>query len=382
MPNSIPADSVGLVSPETHHFAEPLKLDCGVTLDEYQLIVETYGTLNAQRSNAVLVCHALSGDHHAAGYHSQTDTKPGWWDNSIGPGKPLDTNKFYVVSANNLGGCSGSTGPLSTDPTSGKPYGPVFPIITVRDWVESQAKLADALGIVRWAAVMGGSLGGMQALQWAIDYPERIAHAIIIAATPKLSTQNIAFNEIARQAIRFDPGFHAGHYRDRDVVPERGLMLARMLGHITYLSDDGLHAKFGRELRSGKINFGYDVEFEIESYLRHQGQAFVRRFDANSYLLMTKALDYFDPAARFDDDLTKALALCTAQFLVISFSSDWRFPPAKSRELVRALLDADKAVSYIDVESSQGHDSFLLEIPLYHDTLRSYFSRISAELNY
>ena len=382
MPNSIPADSVGLVSPETHHFAEPLKLDCGVTLDEYQLIVETYGTLNAQRSNAVLVCHALSGDHHAAGYHSQTDTKPGWWDNSIGPGKPLDTNKFYVVSANNLGGCSGSTGPLSTDPTSGKPYGPAFPIITVRDWVESQAKLADALGIVRWAAVMGGSLGGMQALQWAIDYPERIAHAIIIAATPKLSTQNIAFNEIARQAIRFDPGFHAGHYRDRDVVPERGLMLARMLGHITYLSDDGLHAKFGRELRSGKINFGYDVEFEIESYLRHQGQAFVRRFDANSYLLMTKALDYFDPAARFDDDLTKALARCTAQFLVISFSSDWRFPPAKSRELVRALLDADKAVSYIDVESSQGHDSFLLEIPLYHDTLRSYFSRISAELNY
>jgi len=382
MPNSIPADSVGLVSPETHHFAEPLKLDCGVTLDEYQLIVETYGTLNAQRSNAVLVCHALSGDHHAAGYHSQTDTKPGWWDNSIGPGKPLDTNKFYVVSANNLGGCSGSTGPLSTDPTSGKPYGLAFPIITVRDWVESQAKLADALGIVRWAAVMGGSLGGMQALQWAIDYPERIAHAIIIAATPKLSTQNIAFNEIARQAIRFDPGFHAGHYRDRDVVPERGLMLARMLGHITYLSDDGLHAKFGRELRSGKINFGYDVEFEIESYLRHQGQAFVRRFDANSYLLMTKALDYFDPAARFDDDLTKALARCTAQFLVISFSSDWRFPPAKSRELVRALLDADKAVSYIDVESSQGHDSFLLEIPLYHDTLRSYFSRISAELNY
>ncbi|TDJ67299.1 MAG: homoserine O-acetyltransferase [Proteobacteria bacterium] len=382
MPNSIPTDSVGLVSPETHHFAEPLKLDCGVTLDEYQLVVETYGTLNAQRSNAVLVCHALSGDHHAAGYHSQTDTKPGWWDNSIGPGKPLDTNKFYVVSANNLGGCSGSTGPLSTDPTSGKPYGLAFPIITVRDWVESQAKLADALGIVRWAAVMGGSLGAMQALQWSIDYPERIAHAIIIAATPKLSTQNIAFNEIARQAIRFDPGFHAGHYRDRDVVPERGLMLARMLGHITYLSDDGLHAKFGRELRSGKINFGYDVEFEIESYLRHQGQAFVRRFDANSYLLMTKALDYFDPAARFDDDLTKALARCTAQFLVISFSSDWRFPPAKSRELVRALLDADKAVSYIDVESSQGHDSFLLEIPLYHDTLRSYFSRISAELNY
>jgi len=380
MPNSIPADNVGVVSPETRHFGEPLKLDCGTTLDEYDLIYETYGTLNTEGSNAVLICHALSGDHHAAGYHSQIDSKPGWWDNCIGPGKPIDTNKYCVVSSNNLGGCAGSTGPLSTNPVTGKPYGPDFPIITVRDWVESQARLADELGIERWAAVMGGSLGGMQALQWAIDYPDRIAHAVVIAAAPKLSTQNIAFNEVARQAIRFDTGFHNGHYRDHDVVPERGLTLARMLGHITYLSDDVLHAKFGRELRDGKFNFSYDVEFQIESYLRHQGQSFAHRFDANSYLLMTKSLDYFDPTVRFDDDLAKAVAQCKAKFLVISFTSDWRFSPAKSRELVRALLDADKDVSYVDVESEQCHDSFLLEIPAYHDILRSYFARVGREL--
>jgi homoserine O-acetyltransferase len=382
MPDSIPADSVGLVSPSTHHFAEPLRLDCGVTLDAYDLIYEVYGTLNADRSNAVLICHALSGDHHAAGYHTDDDLKPGWWDNCIGPGKPVDTNKYCVVSSNNLGGCAGSTGPLTTNPATGKPYGPDFPIVTVRDWVESQARLADVLGIDRWAAVMGGSLGGMQALQWAIDYPDRIAHAIVIAAAPKLSTQNIAFNEVARQAIRFDTGFHGGHYHEHDVVPERGLMLARMLGHITYLSDDVLHAKFGRELRDGKFNFGYDVEFQIESYLRHQGQSFVGRFDANSYLLMTKTLDYFDPAAQLGDDLTKTVANCAAHFLVISFTSDWRFSPAKSRELVRALLDADKDVSYIDVDSEQGHDSFLLEIPTYHDVLRTYFARIARELQH
>jgi len=379
MPDSIPANSVGLVSPETLHFDEPLALDCGVTLEQYDLTIETYGTLNAARSNAVLICHALSGDHHAAGFHSTGDPKPGWWDNCIGPGKPVDTNKFYVVSPNNLGGCAGSTGPLTKNPATGKPYGPDFPIVTVRDWVESQSRLADRLGIEKWAAVMGGSLGGMQALQWAIDYPERIAHAIVIAAAPKLSTQNIAFNEVARQAIRFDPAFHDGHYGDHGVVPERGLMLARMLGHITYLSDDVLHSKFGRELRDGKFNFGYDVEFQIESYLRHQGQSFVQRFDANSYLLMTKSLDYFDPAARFDNDLTKTVSGCSAQFLVVSFTSDWRFSPAKSRELVRALLDADKDVSYIDVESEQGHDSFLLEVPAYHAVLRSYFARIQSE---
>ncbi len=379
MPDSIPADNVGVVSPTTRHFDEPLRLDCGVTLNEYDLIYETYGTLNAERSNAVLICHALSGDHHAAGYHARNDAKPGWWDSCIGPGKPVDTNEYYVVSSNNLGGCAGSTGPLSINPATGKAFGPDFPIVTVRDWVESQARLADALGIDRWAAVMGGSLGGMQALQWAIDYPDRIAHAVVIAAASKLSTQNIAFNEVARQAIRYDTSFHGGHYREHDVMPERGLMLARMLGHITYLSDDVLHAKFGRELRDGKFNFGYDVEFQIESYLRHQGQAFVRRFDANSYLLMTKSLDYFDPAARFDNDLTKTVANCQAKFLVISFTSDWRFSPAKSRELVRALLDADKDVSYIDVDSEHGHDSFLMEIAAYHDVLRSYFARIPLE---
>jgi homoserine O-acetyltransferase len=378
-PDSIPADSVGVVSPTTRHFDEPLKLDCGVTLQAYDLVYECYGELNEDRSNAVLICHALSGDHHAAGFSSADESKPGWWDNCIGPGKPIDTNVYYVVSSNNLGSCAGSTGPLSTNPETNSPYGPDFPIVTVRDWVESQSRLADALGIKRWAAVMGGSLGGMQALQWAIDYPDRVAHSIVIAAAPKLSTQNIAFNEVARQAIRYDTSFHDGHYREHNVVPERGLMLARMLGHITYLSDDGLHAKFGRELRDGKFNFGYDVEFQIESYLRHQGQSFVGRFDANSYLLMTKSLDYFDPAAQFGDDLKATLDGCMAQFLVISFTSDWRFPPAKSRELVRALLDANKDVSYIDVESEQGHDSFLLPIPTYHDILRSYFSRIRRE---
>jgi homoserine O-acetyltransferase len=381
MPDQIPANSVGVVSSSKLHFRDPLDLDCGVTLQEYDLVYECYGELNAERSNAVLICHALSGDHHAAGYNSVDEAKPGWWDNCIGPGKPIDTNIYFVVSSNNLGGCAGSTGPLSINPSVGTAYGPDFPIVTVRDWVESQSRLADALGVTRWAAVMGGSLGGMQALQWAIDYPDRVAHSIVIAAASKLSTQNIAFNEVARQAIRYDTSFHEGHYLDHDVVPERGLMLARMLGHITYLSDDGLHAKFGRELRDGKLNFGYDVEFQIESYLRHQGQAFVGRFDANSYLLMTKSLDYFDPAAQFNDDLTATLKRCTAQFLVVSFTSDWRFPPTKSRELVRALLDADKDVSYIDVDSEQGHDSFLLEFPAYHDVLHSYFARIAREID-
>ena len=376
MATSIPADSVGLVTPQTCDFGEPLALDCGATLDSYRLIYETYGKLNDARDNAVLICHALSGDHHAAGYHDVADAKPGWWDNCIGPGKPVDTNRFFVVSVNNLGGCAGSTGPLTPNPASGKPYGPDFPIVTVRDWVASQARLADALGIDAWAAVMGGSLGGMQALQWAIDFPDRVRHAIVIAAALRLSTQNIAFNEVARQAIRFDTGFHDGHYREHGVVPERGLMLARMLGHITYLSDDVLHAKFGRELRDGKFKFGYDVEFQIESYLRHQGRAFVERFDANTYLLMTKSLDYFDPAADFDNDIAAALQRCQARFLVVSFSSDWRFSPAKSRELVRALLDVDKDVSYIDVDSEQGHDSFLLPVPVYHDVLRNYFTGI------
>ena len=376
MPQSIPADSVGLVSSETQHFDAPLALDSGVVLETYDLCYETYGELNSARDNAVLICHALSGDHHAAGLHTLDEQKPGWWDNCIGPGKPLDTDRFFVVCPNNLGGCGGSTGPLSIQAATGKPYGPEFPIVTVRDWVVSQARLADVLGIEQWAAVMGGSLGGMQVLQWAIEFPARIRHALVIAAAPKLSTQNIAFNEIARHAIRSDPNFHGGHYYEHDVVPEHGLMLARMVGHITYVSDDVLHAKFGRELRDGKINFGFGIEFQIESYLRHQGESFVGRFDANTYLLMTRSLDYFDPAQACGDSLTVAVANCEAQFLVISFSSDWRFSPARSREIVRALLDCDHDVSYVDIASELGHDSFLLPIPQYHQVLRSYFGRI------
>ena len=376
MPAHFPPDSVGLVRAEVARFNDALPLDCGHPLDAYELVYETYGTLNAARDNAVLICHALSGDHHAAGYHAEDEQKAGWWDNCIGPGKPVDTNRFFVVSPNNLGGCGGSTGPLSVNPATGRLYGPDFPLVTVRDWVESQARLADRLGIQSWAAVMGGSLGGMQALQWAIDYPQRLRHAIVIAAASKLSTQNIAFNEVARHAIRSDANFHGGRYHEHGVVPEHGLMLARMLGHITYLSDDVLMAKFGRELRAGKLNYDYDVEFQIESYLRHQGESFVKRFDANTYLLMTKSLDYFDPAARFGDNLKSAVSNTEAKFLVASFTSDWRFSPARSREIVRALLDADLDVSYVELESELGHDSFLLEIPLYHAALRTYFRRI------
>ncbi len=379
MSADFPADSVGLVSPKSMVFDTPLKLDSGVALDRFTLVYETYGELNAARDNAVLICHALSGDHHAAGYHADTPHKPGWWDNCIGPGKPVDTRRFFVVCPNNLGGCAGSTGPLSLNPATGEPFGPDFPLVTVRDWVETQARLADALGIDCWAAVMGGSLGGMQALQWAVDYPDRLRHAVVIAAAPRLSTQNIAFNEVARHAIRSDGDFHAGRYYEHGVVPARGLMLARMLGHITYLSDDVLMAKFGRELRDGKLNYGYEIEFQIESYLRYQGESFVKRFDANTYLLMTKSLDYFDPAARFGDSLAKAVARTRAKFFVASFSSDWRFSPARSREIVRALLEANLDVSYVELESELGHDSFLLEIPLYHEALAAWFQRIAAE---
>lgn len=380
MPESIPVHSVGLVSPKSLHFDQPLALTCGRTLPEYDLVYETYGELNECRSNAILVCHALSGDHHAAGYHSMEDRKPGWWENCIGPGKPLDTSRFFIVCPNNLGGCKGSTGPVSNNPATGKPYGPDFPIVTVPDWVVSQARLADALGIERWAAVVGGSLGGMQALQWAIDFPDRLGHAVIIAAAPKLSTQNIAFNEVARQAIMADPDFHAGHYYEHGVVPRRGLMLARMLGHITYLSEDEMRAKFGRELREGKLNFGFDVDFQIESYLRYQGQSFVERFDANTYLLMTKALDYFDPASVYDNDLGKALAHVQAHFLLVSFTSDWRFSPARSREIIKPLLDNNKPVSYAEVEASTGHDAFLLPIPYYLSVFNTYMHHVASEV--
>ncbi len=371
--DSYPADSVGLVEPTVERFEEPLQLVSGPTLPAYQLMMETYGELNSDRSNAVLICHALSGDHHAAGYHAGA-SRPGWWDEYIGPGKPIDTNRFFVVSINNLGGCSGSTGPTATNPETGKVWGPDFPIVTVTDWVKTQARLADRLGIGKWAAVAGGSLGGMQVLQWAIDYPERIAHAVIIAAAPKLSAQNIAFNEVARRAIMSDPQFSQGRYGVSGEVPRHGLMLARMLGHITYLSDDMMRQRFGRELREGRINFGFDVEFQIESYLRHQGETFVDRFDANTYLLMTKALDYFDPAERTGGDLVPALAPALARFLVVSFTSDWRFAPERSREIVAALHRGRKAVSYAEIDSPDGHDAFLLPNGDYEATLRAFLS--------
>ncbi len=379
MPQDFPANSVGLVTPQRMHFDQPLDLDCGRTLPGYELVYETYGTLNADASTAVLVTHALSGDHHAAGYHSRDDRKPGWWETCIGPGKPLDTDRFFIVCSNNLGGCGGSTGPVSANPETGQPYGADFPMVTVPDWVRSQARLADGLGIRQWAAVVGGSLGGMQALQWTIDFPERIRHAVVIAAAPRLSAQNIAFNEVARQAILRDPEFHEGRYAEHGVLPRRGLALARMLGHITYLSDDAMRAKFGRELREGKINFNYDVEFEVESYLRYQAENFVGHFDANTYLLMTKALDYFDPAAAHGDSLAAALKHVSASFLIVSFTSDWRFPSARSREIVRALQDGNKRVTYAEIEAVQGHDSFLLPIPVYRDLFRAYMSRVAME---
>jgi homoserine O-acetyltransferase len=377
--SELPADSVGLVTPQRHTFTEPLPLACGRALPSYELVYETYGELNASASNAVLICHALSGHHHAAGYHSMDERKPGWWDNCIGPGKAIDTNRFFVVSLNNLGGCHGSTGPSSINPETGNSYGASFPVLTVEDWVHSQARLADVLGITQWAAVVGGSLGGMQALQWAISYPERIRHCVAIATAPKLSAQNIAFNEVARQAIITDPDFHNGDYATFGVIPKRGLMLARMVGHITYLSDDSMGAKFGRDLRSDQLNYDLtSVEFEVESYLRYQGQEFSGRFDANTYLLMTKALDYFDPAGAHGGDLARTLADIKARCLVMSFTTDWRFSPARSRELVDALLAARKEVSYLEIEAAQGHDAFLLPIPRYIEALSGYMNRIEV----
>ena len=376
MPKSIPADSVGLVTPLTEYFDEPLELVCGQTLPRFELVYETYGKLNAQRDNALLFCHALSGDHHAAGYHSMEDRKPGWWDNYIGPGKAFDTNKFFVVCPNNLGGCKGSTGPNTINPETSKFYGPDFPLFTVKDWVNSQKQLMDSIGINQWAAVVGGSLGGMQVLQWAIDFPDKLRHALVIAAAPRLSAQNIGFNEVARQAILSDPEFHGGHYYEHSVVPRRGLMLARMLGHITYLSDDAMRAQFGRDLQTGRLSYDFDVQFQVESYLRYQGSSFVERFDANTYLLMTKALDYFDPAADFENGLPEALSQTEAKFLVISFTSDWRFAPTRSKEIVKALTDAQRQVSYAEVESSEGHDAFLLPNSYYTDILNAYMAGV------
>lgn len=381
MPETIPENSVGIVSPEVHHFDEALLLDCGKTLEQYDLIVETYGELNADKSNAVLICHALSGDQHAAGYNSMEDRKPGWWESAIGPGKAIDTNKFFVVCLNNLGGCKGSTGPVSKMPGTDRYYGPDFPIVTVKDWVLSQQRLMTRLGIGQWAAVIGGSLGGMQVLQWSIDFPDLIKYAIVIAAAPKLTAQNIAFNEVARQAIMSDPEFHEGHYLEKNTKPKGGVMLARMLGHITYLSDDSMREKFGRELREGKLNFGFDVDFQVESYLRYQGQSFVDKFDANTYLLMTKALDYFDPAGEYNDNLVTALKKATAKFLVVSFTSDWRFAPERSREISQALVAANRDVSYVEITAHQGHDAFLIPIPEYMAAFSAYMKKIAEEFS-
>jgi homoserine O-acetyltransferase len=379
MPTAFPPDSVGLVVPQVAHFSEPLALACGRSLPAYDLIYETYGQLNATASNAVLICHALSGHHHAAGFHSVDERKPGWWDSCIGPGKPIDTNKFFVVSLNNLGGCNGSTGPSSLNPETGKPFGADFPVLTVEDWVHSQARLADLLGIQQWAAVIGGSLGGMQALQWTITYPDRVRHCLAIASAPKLSAQNIAFNEVARQAILTDPEFHGGSFQEAGVIPKRGLMLARMVGHITYLSDDSMGEKFGRELRTDVLNYDFtSVEFQVESYLRYQGQEFSERFDANTYLLMTKALDYYDPAGAHGGNLASSMASIQARCMVMSFTTDWRFSPARSRELVDALFAAGKQVSYLEIEAAQGHDAFLLPIPRYVQAFQAYMNQIEV----
>ncbi|SMF61053.1 homoserine O-acetyltransferase [Alteromonadaceae bacterium Bs31] len=362
MPETLPENSVGIVTPETYVFDEPLSLASGRTINYYELVVETYGELNESKSNAILVCHALSGHHHAAGYHSMEDKKPGWWDAYIGPNKPMDTNKFFIVSLNNLGGCDGSTGPSSINPETGKIWGADFPNLRVRDWVHSQARLADKLGITQWAAVVGGSLGAMQAMRWSLEYPDRLRHCVVIASAMKLTAQNIAFNQTARQAILSDPDFNGGNYMQHDTVPKRGLSIARMIGHITYLSDDGMGQKFGRDLRSGSFEQGNEepVEFQIESYLRYQGQKFSQSFDANTYVLMTRALDYFDLAREYNHDPVSAFKNALCKFLVVSFTSDWRFAPERSREIVNALVRADKEIVYGEISSSYGHDAFLI----------------------
>nr|WP_159991299.1 homoserine O-acetyltransferase [Pelistega ratti] len=377
-------NSVGYVRPVMLDFKEPLVLSSGQVVENYQLAVETYGILNAQASNAVLICHALNASHHVAGINPDTQ-EIGWWDNMVGPGKPLDTNKFFVIGINNLGSCFGSTGPASINAKTGKPWGSDFPVMAVEDWVNAQLRVADYFGIKRFAAVMGGSLGGMQALSWAIQYPDRLGHCIVIASTPGLSAQNIAFNEVARRAIITDPEFYQGHYYDYQTVPKRGLSVARMIGHITYLSDDDMAEKFGRDRRNkaenGQYQYGYDIEFEVESYLRYQGEKFSKYFDANTYLSITKALDYFDPARQYGNgNLHQALAGVQAKFLIVSFTTDWRFPPERSRELVKALLKNKRDVIYAEIDAPHGHDAFLLDDPTYHRVVRAYFERIATQL--
>ena len=375
-----------IATPQSMHFAAPLPLQSGASLRDYTLAYETYGTLNADRSNAVLICHALNASHHVAGVYAGQPKSEGWWDNMIGPGKPVDTNQFFVIGVNNLGSCFGSTGPMHTNPDTGRISGADFPVVTVEDWVNAQARLLDALGIQSLAAVMGGSLGGMQALSWTLQYPDRVRHAVVVASAPNLNAENIAFNEVARRAIVTDPDFHGGHFYEHNTVPKRGLRIARMIGHITYLSDDVMNAKFGRGLREAVVDSvtGYrystqDVEFEIESYLRYQGDKFSEYFDANTYLLITRALDYFDPARAFGGDLTQALARATCKFLLVSFTTDWRFSPQRSREMVKALLDNRRNLSYAEIDAPHGHDAFLLDDARYMGVVRSYFESMSKE---
>lgn len=375
-----------IATSQSMHFAAPLALQSGASLRDYTLAYETYGTLNADKSNAVLVCHALNASHHVAGVYENQANSEGWWDNMIGPGKPVDTERFFVIGVNNLGSCFGSTGPMHTHPDTGQVYGADFPVVTVEDWVNAQALLLDALGIHQLAAVMGGSLGGMQALSWTLQHPERVRHAVVVASAPNLTAENIAFNEVARRAIVTDPDFHGGHFYQHGVVPKRGLRIARMVGHITYLSDDVMNEKFGRELRNAVAGSatGYrystqDVEFQIESYLRYQGDKFSEYFDANTYLLITRALDYFDPARSYGGDLSAAFARTAAKFLLVSFTTDWRFSPGRSREMVRALLDNQRDVSYAEIDAPHGHDAFLLDDARYMNVVRSYFDRIAQE---
>ena len=364
------------------HFAAALPLQSGASIRGYDLSFETYGQLNAARSNAVLVCHALNASHHVAGVYAGQDRSEGWWHTMIGPGKPVDTDRFFVIGVNNLGSCFGSTGPMHTNPDTGRIYGADFPVVTVEDWVDAQARLVEALGITQLAAVMGGSLGGMQALSWSLRYPEKLRHAVVIASAPNLNAENIAFNEVARRAIATDPDFHGGHFYEHGVVPKRGLRIARMLGHITYLSDDVMNTKFGRMLQNGDVlkYSTQEIEFQIESYLRHQGDKFSEYFDANTYLLITRALDYFDPAKAHAHNLTQALARATAQFLLVSFTTDWRFAPARSREMVQALVANQRDVSYAEIDAPHGHDAFLLDDPRYLSLVRAYFERISLEV--
>lgn len=372
--------SIGVVTSKTMRFAKPLMLQGGGSIADYSLVYETYGELNRNKSNAILVCHALNASHHVAGIYADRTSKVGWWDNMIGPGKPLDTDRFFVICVNNLGSCFGSTGPMHKNPETGKPYGANFPIVTVEDWVHSQALLIDALDIQQLAAVVGGSLGGMQALAWSTLYPERLRHCVVVASTDKLSAQNIAFNDVARQAIMTDPDFHGGDYYSHGVVPLHGLRVARMIGHITYLSDNVMAEKFGRELHSGKYQYDFGIDFEIESYLRYQGEKFSEYFDANTYLLITKVLDYFDPAAPYGGDLTQALADSKADFLLVSFSTDWRFPPECSQVIVEALINNRRNVTYAEIDAPHGHDAFLLDNEHYHNVMRAYYDRIWTDI--